>query len=69
MDDKSEAQFESNVASPQQEVVRLFSAANHVNRIDPQLCINLISILDSYLTEEVEADKPFLVKDGMKIIL
>lgn len=69
MDDKSEAQLESNIASPQQEVVGVFSVANHVNHIDPQLCINLISILEAHLTEEAETDRPFLVKDGMKIIL
>lgn len=30
---------------------------------------NLILILDTYLSEEITSDKPYLVKDGMKIIL
>lgn len=36
---------------------------------DPQLYINLISILDAYFTEKATTAKPFLVKDGVKIIL
>jgi hypothetical protein len=45
------------------------SVANHVNNIDPQLYINLITILDVYISEEITTDKPYLVKDGIKIIL
>lgn len=69
MDDQSKEQPESNTVTPQQDVVGLLGVADHANRIDPQLCINLISILDAYLSEEIDTDKPYLVKDGMKIIL
>ena len=34
-----------------------------------EVYINLITILDVYLSEEITTDKPYLVKDGMKIIL
>jgi len=36
---------------------------------DPQLFINLMAILETYIDKKVSADKPFLVKDGIKIIL
>lgn len=41
----------------------------HADQLDPQLFINLIAILDAYFSEEVAPGKPFLVKDGVKIIL
>lgn len=37
--------------------------------LEPHNFNNLILILDAYLTEEADTDKPYLVKDGMKIIL
>ena len=68
MDDPSNVQPDSGLINPQEEVGN-FAVAKYVNSIDPQLCINLISILDAYLSEEIDTDKPYLVKDGMKIIL
>jgi len=37
--------------------------------LEPHNFNNLILILDVYLSEEITTDKPYLVKDGMKIIL
>lgn len=68
MVEPSNIQSDSDLINPQEEVGN-FAVAKNVNRIDPQLSINLISILDAYLAEEVGTDKPFLVKDGVKIIL
>lgn len=68
MDKPSNVLPDSDLISPPEEVGN-FAVAKHVNRIDPQLCINLISILDAYLSDEIEANKPYLIKDGMKIIL
>ena len=68
MDKPSNVLPDSDLINPLEEVGN-FAAAKHVNRIDPQLCINLISILDAYLSDEIEANKPYLIKDGMKIIL
>lgn len=68
MDDPSKVQPDLDLINPHEEVGN-FAVANHVNRIDPQLSINLISILDAYLSEEIDTDKPYLIKDGMKIIL
>lgn len=68
MDDPSNVQPDTSLINPQEEVGN-FAVANHVNRIDPRLSISLISILDAYLSEEIDTDKPYLVKDGIKIIL
>ena len=67
MDDPS-TQLDSSLINLQEEAGN-FGVANHVNCIDPQLSISLISILDAYLSKEKDTDKPYLVKDGMKIIL
>jgi hypothetical protein len=40
-----------------------------VEPFEPTNINNLIWILDAYLTEEVDTDTPYLVKDGIKIIL
>lgn len=59
-------------------MIGLFMSTGHSNELleqvetdelSPQLSVNLISTLDAYLTEEVSPKKPFLIKDGIKIIL
>ena len=39
------------------------------DRLDPQQFINLIVILEAYLNVAATTDKPYLIKDGVKIIL
>lgn len=68
MVEPSNIQLDTGLINPQEEAGN-FGLANNANRIEPQLTINLISILDAYLSEEIDNDKPYLVKDGMKIIL
>jgi len=68
MVEPSNIQPDTGLINPQEEV-GTFAVAKYVNCIDPQLSLNLISILDAYLSEEIDTDKPYLVKDGMKIIL
>ena len=68
MVEPSNTPLDTDLINPLEEVGN-FAVAKHVTRIDPQLSLNLISILDAYLSEEIDTDKPYLVKDGMKIIL
>jgi hypothetical protein len=39
------------------------------DELDPQQFINLIVILEAYLNVAATTDRPFLIKDGIKIIL
>jgi hypothetical protein len=67
MVEPSNIQSDTDLINPQE--AGNFGLANKANLLDSQPTINLISILDAYLTEEVGTDKPYLVKDGVKIIL
>jgi len=54
--------------SPERKSTKTNSVAQH-EHLDPQLFINLILILETYLAAETTPGKPFLIKDGVKIIL
>lgn len=68
MVEPSNIQSDTDLINPQEEAGN-FGCTNNANRIDPQLTLNLTSILNAYLLEEKDTDKPYLIKDGIKIIL
>lgn len=40
-----------------------------ITKLDTELYVYLVSILETYLTEEEASHEPFLINNGVKIIL